>query len=132
MRMSPRKTAGNHPPIEPSTTRRGFTLIELLVALLLLDVGLLALVGFATALYRDGNETRGLARAWAIASARVERMASLSCDGVTAGSATYAGGVSEWFSDAARPNETRILADSVRVVTSRSVVIASLRTAARC
>lgn len=130
--MSLRKTASSHLPIDPSLARRGFTLIELLVALLLLDVGLLALVGFAAALYRDGNDTRGLARAWAIASARVERMASASCGGPTAGSATYAGGVSEWFSDAPSPNETRILADSVRIATSRGVVIASLRTAARC
>ena len=113
------------------SARRGFTLIELLVALLLLDVGLLGLVGFATSLYRDGNDTRATARAWAIAAARVERMASVACDGPFAGSAT-SGGVSEWFTEALGPNETRLLADSVRIATSRGVRIASLRTSARC
>ncbi len=130
--MSLRTTTSSHRPIEPSPARRGFTLIELLVALLLLDVGLLALVGFAAALYRDGTDTRALARAWSIASARVERMASVPCGSVTAGSATSAAGVSEWFAEAFTPNETRTLADSVRVATSRGVVVATLRTAARC
>ena len=130
--MSPRKTTSKRPGIEPSTTRRGFTLIELLVALLLLDVGLLALVGFAAALYRDGNDTRSLARAWAVASARVERMASAPCGSLANGSVTSAGGASEWFAEALTPNETRTLADSVRVATSRGVVIATLRTVARC
>ena len=130
--MSLRATTASHPPSEPSPTPRGFTLIELLVALLLLDVGILALVGFATALYRDGNDTRASARAWAIASTRLERMASMSCGGPSAGSVSLAGGVSEWFAEAGAPNETRSLADSVRVVTSRGVEIASLRTSARC
>jgi prepilin-type N-terminal cleavage/methylation domain-containing protein len=115
----------------PLRAQRGFTLIELLVALLLLDVGLLGLVGFATSLYRDGNDTRATARAWAIAAARLERMASVACDGAFAGSAT-SGEVSEWFTEAIEPNETRRLADSVRIVTSRGVRFGSLRTSARC
>jgi len=127
-----RKSAGSEGSIESSAQRRGFTLIELLVALLLLDVGLLALVGFAAALYRDGGDTRASSRTWAIASARIERMASLRCGGPNAGTATLSRGISEWFTDVATPNETRLLADSVRVVTSRGVQIASLRTLARC
>src|SRR5690242_7632370 len=125
-----RHTTSSERRIEPPPTRRGFTLIELLVALLLLDVGLLSLVGFATALYRDASATRGSARAWAIAAARVERMASLSCGSTSAGTETAAGGVSEWFTESATPNETRMLADSVRVTTSRGVQVASLRTLA--
>jgi len=117
---------------EPLLARRGFTLIELLVALLLLDVGLLALVGFATALYRDGNDTRATARAWTIASSRIERMASVSCDGPSAGTASSGTVVSEWFTESLTPNETRALADSVRVVGSRGAQVASLRTFARC
>ena len=117
--------------VQRPRTRRGFTLIELLVALLLLDVGLLGLVGFAAALYRDGNDTRATARAWAIASARVERMASVACGSADAGTATGAG-KSEWFTDAPGPNDTRLLGDSVRITTSRGVQIASLHTAARC
>ena len=127
-----RDTRTSERPNEPSPTRPGFTLIELLVALLLLDVGLLALVGFAAALYRDGNDTRASARAWAIASARLERMASVSCDGPLAGTETSGPGVSEWFTESPTPNETRALADSVRVVGSRGVQIATLRTSARC
>lgn len=112
--------------------RRGFTLIELLVALLLLDVGLLALVGLAATLYRDGDDARATALAWTIASARLERMASLSCAGAIAGSASPAVGITEWFSDVPTFNDTRLLADSVRVVTSRGIRAASLRTTARC
>jgi prepilin-type N-terminal cleavage/methylation domain-containing protein len=112
--------------------RRGFTLIELLVALLLLDVGLLALVGLAASLYREGDDTRDTDRAWALASARVERMASVACAGAMAGSASPASGVAEWFSDVPTLNDTRLLADSVRIVTSRGVRAASLRTRARC
>lgn len=125
-------TPSSEPSIQPSPTRGGFTLIELLVALLLLDVGLLGLVGFATALYRDGGDTRASARAWAIASARVERMASVGCGGPTAGMATSTGKVSEWFTEVAGPNDTRLLGDSVRIATSRGVQVASLRTSARC
>lgn len=127
-----RNTTTNQQSIGPSPVRRGFTLIELLVALLLLDVGLLALVGFATALYRDGRDTRAAARAWAIAAARLERMASVPCNGPSAATATSVGGVAEWFTESPTSNQTRVLADSVRVVTSRGVQIASLRTSARC
>ena len=102
------------------------------MALLLLDVGLLALVGFAAALYRDGGDTRASSRAWGVASARIERMASLSCSGPGGGNVTLAGGISEWFTEAPAPNDTRLLADSVRVVTSRGVQVATLRTLARC
>ena len=117
---------------EPCSTRRGFTLIELLVALLLLDVGLLGLVGFAAALQRDGNATRATARAWALASARLERMASVACGSVINGSTTPARDVSEWFAETPLPNDTRFLSDSVRVVTSRGTQVAILRTLARC
>ena len=110
---------------------RGFTLIELLVALLLLDVGLLGLVGFATSLFREGNDTRATAHAWAIASARIERIASVACSGPSSGNVTSAG-VTEWFTDVSAPNETRLIGDSVRIATSRGVAIASLHTAARC
>ena len=127
-----RTTPSSEPSIQPSPARSGFTLIELLVALLLLDVGLLGLVGFATALYRDGSDARASASAWAIASARVERMASVACGGPAAGTATSAGKVSEWFTEVVTPNETRLLGDSVRIATSRGVQVASLRTAARC
>ena len=110
---------------------RGFTLIELLVALLLLDVGLLGIVGFAAALYREGNDTRATARAWSIAAARVERMASVACDGTTSGTAASRG-ITEWFTEIAAPNDTRLLGDSVRIATSRGVQVASIHTAARC
>jgi len=130
--MSLRSATSSQRATEPTPAPGGFTLVELLVALLLLDVGLLALVGFATALYRDGSSTRASARAWSIASARVERMASLPCDGTSAGTATSPVGVSEWFSDAPTPNDTRILADSVRVESSRGTQVAVLRTSARC
>ena len=130
--MSLRSAQSSEPPLEPLPARRGFTLIELLVAVLLLDVGLLGLVGFATALYRDGNDTRAMARAWTIASARVERMASIACGGPSAAMETSPGGISEWFTEVTTPNETRLVGDSVRIRTSRGQQIVSLRTSARC
>lgn len=130
--MSLRKTpSSERQPRAPSGTRRGFTLIELLVALLLLDVGLLGLVGVAAGLIRSGNHTRAMARAWATASARVERMASIACVGTTAGTAT-GGGVSEWFTETSMPNDTRLLGDSVRIATSRGVQVVFLRTSTGC
>ena len=117
--------------VRRSQSPRGFTLVELLVALLLLDVGLLGLVGFAAALSRDGNDTRATARAWAIASARIERMASVACGGSGSGSEAWSG-VAEWFSDVGGPNETRLLSDSVRIATSHGVQVASLHTSASC
>jgi type II secretory pathway pseudopilin PulG len=110
----------------------GFTLIELLIALVLLDVGLLALVGIAASITRDANSSHGTAKALSAASARLERAASLECRGAAAGVARVSPGLTEWFTELPQPNETRIISDSVAMVTSRGVTTIVLRTGARC
>lgn len=125
-------TSGKRPRPALLSAQRGFTLIELLVALLLLDVGLLGLVGFATSLYRDGDDTRATARALAAASARLERMASVTCADPISGSVAPAAGMAEWFTDRPTLYGTRLLADSVWITTSRRSQATVLRTLARC
>lgn len=123
-------------PFESATMqhgrRRGFTLVELLVALVLLNVGLIALVALSAALTRTGDDTRAAARAYRTASSRLERMASLPCAGAVSGSATPSAGIAETFADTPEPNGTRLLRDSVAYVVpgrSRNVVIV---TRSRC
>jgi prepilin-type N-terminal cleavage/methylation domain-containing protein len=108
--------------------RCGFTLIELLIALVLLDVGLLALVGLGATLTRDADAARRSALALRVASARLERMASLPCLATVNGIAQPAPGLAEWYSDTPAPNGTRMLHDSVAVrqpTGSRSVVVST-------
>jgi prepilin-type N-terminal cleavage/methylation domain-containing protein len=112
--------------------RKGFTLIELLIALVLLNVGLFALVGIAATISRDANHSRSEANALSVASARLERAASLACRG--SGSVVEPGrnGVVEWFSETDAPNATRLLGDSVVVATSSGPRSFVLRTRAPC
>jgi prepilin-type N-terminal cleavage/methylation domain-containing protein len=112
--------------------RKGFTLIELLIALVLLNVGLFALVGIAATISRDANHSRSEANALSVASARLERAASLACRG--SGSVVEPGGngIVEWFSETDAPNATRLLGDSVVVATSSGARSFVLRTRAPC
>jgi len=115
-----------------AASRGGFTLIEVLVALVLLDVGLLALVGLGAALARAANSDRAAFLATALASARVERLASLACAGPVSGSQRVGGAVTESYSDTPTPNGTRRATDSVTVTTSRGVQVVVLSTGGRC
>ena len=112
-------------------SRDGFTLIEILVALVLLNIGLLALVALATSLAESVNRLRAGARAESIATARIERIAATSCTSVT-GAAHPSPDVTEWFSDQPAPNATRLIVDSVRVAISHGTSTVVLRTRARC
>jgi prepilin-type N-terminal cleavage/methylation domain-containing protein len=115
-----------------SSRRRGFTLIELLVALVLLNVGLVALVALSAALTRVGDDTRAVARAYRLASSHLERMASLPCATAVAGTSTPSAGISESFGDTPAPNDTRLLRDSVAFAVPgrwRNIV---METRARC
>jgi type II secretory pathway pseudopilin PulG len=110
----------------------GFTLIELLVALVLLDIGLLALVALGTTITRTGRSGRAALIGASVASARLERMASVGCAGVVAGRDTSSSGVTEIYSDTPAPNGTRLLSDSVTVIISRGQRDVVISTAARC
>jgi prepilin-type N-terminal cleavage/methylation domain-containing protein len=110
----------------------GFTLIELLIALVLLDVGLLALVGVSAALSREALRTRNASLASSIATAGVERAASLECRGPREQRLTPNAGITAWFSESPGAHETRTISESVAVVTPRGVQTAAIRTGARC
>jgi prepilin-type N-terminal cleavage/methylation domain-containing protein len=112
--------------------RRGFTLIELLVALVLLDIGLLALVGLGATMSRDASDVRNGARGARIAEARIETLASLGCVASLAGTTSPAPGVRESYASVPGPNETLLLGDSVTVILSRNVRTTVLRTRGRC
>lgn len=120
-------------PKKPNlASRRGFTLIELLVALVLLDVGLLGLVGLGAALARAANANRAAFLAAALASARVERLASISCAGPIAASEQLGSGTREVYGDVPLPNGTRRTMDSVVVTTVRGAQVVVLSTGGRC
>src|SRR4051812_47528551 len=115
-----------------ASDRRGFTLVELLVALVLLNVGLVALVALTAALTRAGDDARATTRAYRAASSRLERLASLSCGAPLRGAATPLPSLAETYTDTPEPNDTRSLRDSVVYAVPgrlRSVVIESR---ARC
>ena len=116
----------------PSGARRGFTLVELLVALVLLNIGLLALVSLTASLSQSVDRLRAGARAESIAAARVERIAATACTASAAGTEHPSAAVTEWFSDEPEPNATRLVVDSVAVTMSRGTRTAVVRTRARC
>jgi Tfp pilus assembly protein PilV len=113
-------------------SRGGFTLIELLVALVLLDIGLLALVGLGATLARAANATSARFLGTTLASARLERLASTSCSGPVAGKEQVGNAAVESYSDVPQPNGTRRLTDSVVVTISRGVQVVVLSTGGRC
>jgi prepilin-type N-terminal cleavage/methylation domain-containing protein len=90
--------------------RRGFTIAELLVALAMLTVGLLALAGNVTSLARAESRAALDARAAALMSERVERIAGAKC--ADAGGVVVSRGVTEaWRTSTA--DSVHWLADSV-------------------
>ena len=113
-------------------SRPGFTLIELLVALVLLDIGLLALVGLGAVLARAANADRASFLATARAAARVERLASVPCAAPIATSERSGNAVMESYRDTPLPNGTRRVADSVVATTSRGAQVVVLSTGGRC
>lgn len=112
--------------------RTGFTLIELLIALVLLNVGLLALVGLAASITRNADDSRFAALASSFAVARLERTASTACGGATSGVDHIAPGITEQYSDVPAPNNSRVITDSVTYETTRGPKAFVLRTAALC
>ena len=112
--------------------KTGFTLIELLIALVLFDVGLLALVALAASISRNGDDSRFEANAWNVAAARLERIASTACGAAASGIARTNAGLIERFSDMPAPNGTRLIVDSVTYTTTRGARIVALQTGAWC
>lgn len=134
-RATPRPTRPNRgrpAPLPASRRLRpGFTLTELLVALLLLDVGVLALVASGAAVVRELAAGTSKAIAIEAAQTRLERLAALACPLEATGSAPIAPSAREWWSATTR-QAVRELADSAEWLergTRRALV---LRTRVPC
>ena len=112
--------------------RRGFTLLELLVALVLLDVGLIALAVATAAVSRVQAAAAGDSRAQELASATVERIISSPCGGAAAGSGHPAADIGEWWTDEQAPNGVRLASDSLVVTTARGNRAVVIHSAGRC
>jgi Tfp pilus assembly protein PilV len=75
-------------------SRRGFTLAEVLLAIILIDVGLLALIAGSAVLVRQTNALRLRNAALRAATNRLQQLTAASC-AATAGAATSADGIRE-------------------------------------
>lgn len=118
MRFTPRKRNGR---------RAGFTLVELLVAIVLIDVGILALVAGSAVALRTRNDLRARSLAARIASDRVQSLAALPCTGIV-GAAAGPSGMRERWSVVLVPDRVREIRDSVAFVSggvARAVVLAT-------
>ena len=96
----------------PLSNRRGFTLVELLVAVLLIDVGVLAIVAGTTMLARRQIELRTRTAASQLAANRIQRLISGPCVS-TVGSAAGDFGATEHWTATVLPPAARDLTDSV-------------------
>ncbi len=98
--------------ISSRKTSGGFTLVEVLVAIILIEIGLLALTAATGIVIRETTASRARTSALEIARNRVETLQSLPCADV-AGSATDLSGHHEEWSAHLVPVATREVRDSV-------------------
>jgi type II secretory pathway pseudopilin PulG len=92
--------------------RRGFTLVETLVALLLLQIGVLAVVAASAVAVRDLSVARRTDRAHALARNRLELLAAAPCPSIGTFTLGHPGGfVEHWRVDAVGSH--RRITDSV-------------------
>lgn len=110
--------------------RRGFTLIEVLIAVILVDVGLLALVGAGSILVRDSAERRVRTAATRAAADRLQLLGATPCV-ESSGSAASRDFRETWFATAPS-NSVRELSDSVVFTMAGKVKIVVLRTRQSC
>lgn len=93
------------------TRRTGFTLIEVLIAVMLIDVGLLALVAGSAVLVRRAGEVRARSNALRAAANRIQVLGAGPCT-QTAG-ASPNGDVYETWAVVVYPSHVREVSDSV-------------------
>jgi Tfp pilus assembly protein PilV len=94
-----------------SLRRAGFTLVEVLIAVVLIDVGLLALVAGSAVLVRRAAEVRTRSSALRAAGNRIQALSAAHCSATT-GSANAAGLTEAWMVTL-QPNHVRELRESV-------------------
>lgn len=94
------------------TRRAGFTLVEVLIAVVLVDVGLLALVAGSAVLIRQTAEMRARSAAVRAAANRLQQLSGAACTPST-GSASGSFGVREEWSVRLHGDGVREVRDSV-------------------
>jgi prepilin-type N-terminal cleavage/methylation domain-containing protein len=111
--------------------RRGFTLVEVLIAVLLLNIGLLALVASSAVLVRQTTLLRARAIALQTATNRLEWLAAGACIATTGTAAGSIGLLETW---SARPiaGGARELRDSVTFTVQGRTFSVSLETRQTC
>ena len=104
--------------------RAGFTLVETLVALVLLELGVLALVATAGTAARDFAEATALRRAHTMARNRAESMLATACGASGGGSVAAGAGIAEaWRIEATGQSRVVIASASVRLPRGRRAAI---------
>lgn len=94
------------------TNRRGFTLVELLVAVVLIDIGVLALVSGSAVVVRRTNEIRIRTAAERAAANRIQLLAAGVC-APASGSSPAGRDITEYWAAEPSVNGVRELRDSV-------------------
>jgi Tfp pilus assembly protein PilV len=111
--------------------RAGFTLLEVIAAIILIDVGLLALVAGSAVLVRQTSELRARSAALHVASNRLELLGAAGCAGAD-GRALLSNGTKEHWSAAVESNAVRELRDTVTFFVGTASKSLVLRTKIPC
>jgi Tfp pilus assembly protein PilV len=111
--------------------RNAFTLIEVLIAVVLIDVGLLALVGAGSVLVRRTTELRLRAAAARVAADRLQLLGAGAC-AASSGIAAGAQGLREFWSATSPTNGVREFYDSVAFSVAGVDRAVALRTRLPC
>jgi type II secretory pathway pseudopilin PulG len=120
-----------HPRIR-LVPRQGFTLVELLVAVLLIDVGLLALVASGALVVRQAAEGRAHSAAVRIALNRLESLVATVPCAAASGGAQHPQAIDERWVVRLLPTDDREVIDSVRFPRTSGARTIVLRTRAPC
>jgi len=112
-------------------TRHGFTLVEVLLAVILIDVGLLALVAASGVVVRQMNALRLRNAALRAATNRLQQLGVGACV-ASAGSTATPDGIREDWSSASWDGQTRDLRDSVTFAAGGTTHTIVLRTKLPC
>jgi type II secretory pathway pseudopilin PulG len=128
--MFPHRVSGVA-PLAARQRRSGFTLVELLVAVVLIEIGLLALVASGASLVRQTTTTRARLAAINAAGNRLQLLGASACIAVSGTNGGPADVIERW-SATLQSNGTRELRDSVTFVAMGSTHVVVLRTRLTC
>lgn len=120
-----------HDPTQRIRRRSGFTLLEVIVAIILIDIGLLALVAGSAVLVRQTSELRARTAALHVANNRLELLGIAACADAN-GEVLLPDGTRERWSSAVQTNAVRELRDSVTFTASGAAKSLVLRTRLPC